>query len=72
MKIVKAIWAFVDWLFFWHGYDTSGGYSVASTSGRFPVAVTEFKCKQCGCFFKSIKRQPTCSNIKCFRGYRVR
>ena len=72
MRILKAIWAFLDWLLIPHGYDVSGGYSAGAASGKFPIAVVEFKCKQCGVMYKSIKRQPTCSNIKCFISYRVR
>lgn len=70
MKILKGVLAFFDWLFIPHGYDLTGGY--AAGAKKFPIAVVEFKCKQCGRFYKSIKRNDTCSNIKCFIGYRVR
>lgn len=66
MKIIKAIMAFIDWAFFYHGYDLAGGYE------RQGAPVVEFKCKQCGRFYKSLKRNDTCSNIKCFIGYRLR
>jgi hypothetical protein len=70
LKILKTIWAFLNWLLIPHGYDVSGGYSAGAK--KFPIAVVEYKCKQCGQFYKSIKRNDTCSKISCFIGYRVR
>jgi hypothetical protein len=66
LRILKAIWAFIDWLLFFHGYDLHGNYEIKG------LPVVTFKCKNCGDYYKSVMRNDTCSKLKCYVGYRAR
>ena len=68
MKMLRGLWAVLNWLFIPHGYWLFGAeYTLGAI-----VGTRQYKCKVCSQYFPSAKRQPTCHNIKCFVKYRMK